>query len=103
MTKENAYKIVHVEQSGQWLNVIEDKWQMPFMTIVDDNNGNVKIESVSANDSESERSAYILVMPTAVYEEMMKKVADAGFVYDNILFSSEGDGINTGDEVMTLM
>ena len=98
MTKENAYKIVHVEQSGQWLNVIEDKWQMPFMTIVDDNNGNVKIESVSANDSESERSAYILVMPTAVYEEMMKKVADAGFVYDNILFSSEGDGINTGDD-----
>ena len=63
-----------------------------------DNNGNVKIESVSANDSESERSAYILVMPTAVYEEMMKKVADAGFVYDNILFSSEGDGINTGDD-----
>lgn len=98
MTKENAYKIVHVEQSGQWLNVIEDKWQMPFMTIVDDNNGNVKIESVSANDSESERSAYILVMPTAVYEEMKQKVEDAGGSYDGILFTDEADGISTGDD-----
>lgn len=98
MTKENAYKIVHVEQSGKWLNVIEDKSQMPFMTIVDDNNGNVKIESVSANDSESERSAYILVMPTAVYEEMMVKVNNNYESYDGILFTDEADGINAGDD-----
>lgn len=98
MTKENKYKIVHVEQSGQYLNVIEDKWQMPFMTIVDDNNGNVKIESVSANDSESERSAYILVMPTAVYEEMKQKVEAAEGFYEGILFTDEGDGISTGDD-----
>ena len=98
MTKENAYKIVHVEQSGRWLNVIEDKSQMPFMTIVDDNNGNVKIESVSANDSESERSAYILVMPTSVYDEMMVKVNNNYGIYDGILFTDEADGINAGDD-----
>lgn len=98
MTKGNAYKVVHVEQSGQWLNVIENQWSMPFMSISDDENGNIEIKSVLANETGSERSAYILVMPTVVYEEMMQKVEDTGGIYDGILFTDEGDGINAGDD-----
>ena len=99
IAKDNAYKVVHVERSGKWLNVIDDaeQYATKFITINDDEQGNVTIESVSSNDGE-ERDAYILVMPTTVYDDMMTKVNAAGGIYDGILTTPEGDGINTGSD-----
>lgn len=96
IAKDNAYKVVHVEQDDWGLSVIEDQYMSSFITI-NNENGNITIESVSANTG-SERCAYILVMPTDVYEDMMEKVTAGGGLYDNILFTPEGDGISTGSE-----
>lgn len=100
LAKDNAYKVVHVEQSGSWLNVM-DEWSMPFVKLSDNGNGNITIESVSANSTQSERTAYILVMPTSIYDEMMEKVNSNGGIYDGILLTDTGDGINAGDETHT--
>lgn len=100
IAKDNAYKVVHVEQDDWGLNVIDDadQWTPKYITLNDDENGKITIESVSTND-DKEREAYILVMPTDVYEDMNKKYQETGAsTYNNILFTPEGDGISTGSE-----
>lgn len=84
----NQYKIVQFEQSGEYLNYVDE---FASMKVVDDAQGNVEIESVQANSSAQERIAYILALPTDVYE----KAKEESFGDFNVVMTnSKGDDLN---------
>lgn len=84
----NQYKIVQFEQSGEWLNYVDE---FASMKVVDDAQGNVEIESVQANSSAQERIAYILALPTDVYE----KAKEESFGdFNMVMTNSKGDDLN---------
>ena len=85
---DNQYKILQFEQSGEWLNYVDE---FASMKVVDDAQGNVEIESVQANSSAQERIAYILALPTDVYEKAKEESADD---FNMVMTNSKGDDLN---------
>lgn len=96
IAKDNAYKILKVEQNNQWMNVMEEDYGS-FVSISDDTKGNVTVNNFEAN-STGERIAYILALPLSVYEEARKQAAAAGGIYDGIILNDEGKDLNTNFE-----
>lgn len=85
----NQYKIVQFEQSGKWLNYVDE--YSASMKLVDDAQGNVVIESVQANSSDQERLAYILALPTDVYE---KALEESFGNLNMVMTNAEGNDLN---------
>lgn len=96
LAKDNAYKIVKLEQSGNWMNVVEDEYST-FISLTDDAQGHVTISGFQPNTG-AERIAYILAMPTSVYEEVQAQAQAAGGIYDGIILTDDGTDLNTNFE-----
>lgn len=96
LAKDNAYKIVKLEQNGNWMNVVEDEYST-FISLTDDAQGHVTISGFQPNTG-AERVAYILAMPTAVYEEAKAQAQAAGGIYDGIILTDDGSDLNTNFE-----
>lgn len=96
IAKDNAYKILKVEQNNQWMNVMEEDYGS-FVSISDDTKGNITVNNFEAN-STGERIAYILALPLSVYEEAREQAAAAGGIYDGIILTEDGSDLNTNFE-----
>ena len=96
IAKDNAYKILKVEQNNQWMKVMEEDYGS-FVSISDDANGNITVNNFEPN-SASERIAYILALPLSVYEEAREQAAAAGGIYNGIILNEDGSDLNTNFE-----
>lgn len=90
IARDNKYAVVKIEQSGKFMNV-DDEYSS-FITVENDGQGNVSINSVAENTG-AERIAYVVAMPQNVYDEMIAKVEESGWVYDGILLTGDGSDI----------
>lgn len=101
LAQDNKYKLIRLEQSGSWMNVTDD--YSSFISLTDDGNGNVTVNSFKSNSTGDERVAYILALPDSVYQDLMQKVNGNGGIYDGILLTTDGSDLNSNYDKYVVM
>lgn len=101
LAQDNKYKLIRLEQSGSWMNVTDD--YSSFISLTDDGNGNVTVNSFKSNSTGDERVAYILALPDSVYQDLMQKVNGNGGFYDGILLTTDGSDLNSNYDKYVVM